>query len=100
MLQNLALAQAATSSTNQNAWCQEEKNEHDDYHKMCDRKNPYKGQTCDWAKFELETALLCEQKRSAWMERWDHIDNAHVGQLLMVLERIVNAENKVKRYCK
>jgi RHS repeat-associated protein len=76
----------------------EKQAEHDAYHAICDKPNPYPINTCEWAKFDVNRAKACYDARKAWGDKWGWTD-ALKNQLKQVANQLKNAIAAQNRWC-
>ncbi|QGM98390.1 RHS repeat domain-containing protein [Methylocystis parvus] len=75
--------------------------DHNNYHRICDRREPPGLSPCASARWRYRQALVCYQRRVEWEERWGDAKTRaiHEPALEQVKQRMKNAADDIKRYC-
>jgi RHS repeat-associated protein len=76
--------------------------DHENYHNTCDRPPPPGLNECELARWQYRQAMSCQRKRQDWEARWGTPESkaAHERGLANVKNRLKNAAEAIKNYCK
>ncbi len=73
----------------------------DNYHKICDQREPPGLSKCESAKFRLNRAQQCFAARESYTQKNFNgtYDTGHAQQMQQLLNAINNAQKDVDRFC-